>query len=62
MLQITREFFRSQPTPRPSPSQEGKSGVRSCMGMASIPLFRLEIIFFVKGMSPENYFYPSYYS
>ncbi|WP_287527541.1 hypothetical protein [Okeania sp. SIO2C2] len=29
MLQITRGFFRSQPTPRPSPSQEGKSGVRS---------------------------------
>ncbi|WP_287522129.1 hypothetical protein [Okeania sp. SIO2C2] len=51
MLQITRGFFRSQ-----------ESGVRSRMGMASIPLFRLEIIFFVKGMSPENYFYPSYYS
>ncbi|NEN93647.1 MAG: hypothetical protein F6K48_34160, partial [Okeania sp. SIO3H1] len=35
LLQIARVFLRSQPTP--SPSQEGKSGVRSRMGMAFIP-------------------------
>ncbi|WP_275670264.1 MULTISPECIES: hypothetical protein [Okeania] len=40
MLQISRVFLRSQPTPRPSPSQEGKSGVRSRMGMSLIPFFR----------------------
>ncbi|WP_287525802.1 hypothetical protein [Okeania sp. SIO2C2] len=40
MLQIVRLFLRSQPTPRPSPSQEGKSGVRSRMGIGSIPVFR----------------------
>ncbi|WP_161564333.1 hypothetical protein [Okeania sp. SIO2B9] len=26
LLQIARIFLRSQPTPRPSPSQEGKLG------------------------------------
>ncbi|NEN88404.1 MAG: hypothetical protein F6K48_05500 [Okeania sp. SIO3H1] len=38
LLQIVRLFLRSQPTPRPSPSQEGESGVRSHLGIASIPV------------------------
>ncbi|NEN91319.1 MAG: hypothetical protein F6K48_21370 [Okeania sp. SIO3H1] len=38
LLQISRVFLRSQPTP--SPSQEGKSGVRSHLGIALIPFFR----------------------
>ncbi|WP_287287634.1 hypothetical protein [Okeania sp. SIO2B9] len=39
MLQIFRLLLRSQPTPRPSPSQEGKTGVRSRMGIGLIPFF-----------------------
>ncbi|WP_287521408.1 hypothetical protein [Okeania sp. SIO2C2] len=38
MLQIAWVFLRSQPTPRPSPSQEGKSVGLSHTGMASIPV------------------------
>ncbi|NET17732.1 MAG: hypothetical protein F6K08_35365 [Okeania sp. SIO1H6] len=54
LLQITRLFIRSQ-----------ESGVRSHMGMALISVFRLEILFFVKGISPvknEWPFVPTYYS
>ncbi|WP_287526848.1 hypothetical protein [Okeania sp. SIO2C2] len=58
MLQIVRIFLRSQPTPRPSPSQEGNSGVRSRMGMVSIPFFRSEVIFFVKGNILKSLFIP----
>ncbi|WP_287524617.1 hypothetical protein [Okeania sp. SIO2C2] len=39
MLQIARIFLRSQPTPRPSPSQERKSGGLSHTGIVSIPVF-----------------------
>ncbi|WP_287520588.1 hypothetical protein [Okeania sp. SIO2C2] len=46
MLQIARIFLRSQPTPRPSPSQEGNSVGPSHTGIASIPFFRSEIILF----------------
>ncbi|WP_287518594.1 hypothetical protein [Okeania sp. SIO2C2] len=41
MLQIARVFLRNQPTPSPSPSQEGNSGGASNTGMVSIPVFRL---------------------
>ncbi|WP_205127672.1 hypothetical protein, partial [Okeania hirsuta] len=46
LLQIARIFLRSQPTPRPSPSQEGNSVGPSHTGIASIPFFRSEIILF----------------
>ncbi|NES91604.1 MULTISPECIES: hypothetical protein [Okeania] len=40
LLQIARVFLRSQPTPRPSPSQEGNSVGLIHTGMVSIPVFR----------------------
>ncbi|WP_287518386.1 hypothetical protein [Okeania sp. SIO2C2] len=39
MLQIFRLLLLSQPTPRPSPSQEGNTGGPSCMGIGLIPFF-----------------------
>ncbi|WP_287518116.1 hypothetical protein [Okeania sp. SIO2C2] len=39
MLQIFRLPLRSQPTPRPSPSQEGNTGRPSRMGIGLIPFF-----------------------
>ena len=49
LLQMTRLFIRIE-----------KSGARSRVGMALIPFFRLEIIFFVKGTSPVKSFNHTY--
>ncbi|WP_287288700.1 hypothetical protein [Okeania sp. SIO2B9] len=56
LLQIVRLFLRSQPTPRPSPSQEGKDRVRSHNELLQYQFLGRKFSFLSKGHFRQNLF------